>query len=87
MCAVTGLSDQVLQISSQEDGKLASCPASDGTLAVSTSLANVYKLGERKWRRNRKRPEACAYTARFTAMKQRWRGEADVRDDGAKPSM
>ena len=73
-------------MSPQEDGQLASFAASHGTLAESKSLANVYKLGERKWRRNSKRPEACAYTARFTAMKQRWRGEADVQDGGAKSS-
>jgi hypothetical protein len=71
---------------SQEDGKLASSPASDGALADVKSLANVYKLGERKWRRNSKRPEACAYTAPFTALTRRWRGEADVQDGGAESS-
>lgn len=69
----------------QEDGELASSPASDGSLALGDSLANVYKLGERKWRRSTsRRPEACAKYTRFAAMKRRWRGGADVRDGSAK---
>ena len=80
------LSAKARWMQSQEDGELASSHASDGTLAESKSLANVYKLGERRWRRNSKRAEACAYTARFTAMKQRWRSGADVQDGGAESS-
>jgi hypothetical protein len=70
---------------SQEDGELASSPTLDSTVALGESLANVYKLGERKWRRStRKRPKACANNIRFAAMKRRWRVGADVQDGGAE---
>lgn len=68
----------------QEDGELASSPASDGALALGDSLAKVYKLGERKWRRSTsRRPEASARNTRFAAMKRRWRGGSDVQEGGA----
>jgi hypothetical protein len=70
---------------SQEDGDLATSLTSAGSLALGESLANVYKLGERKWRRSTsRRPEACANTTRFAAMKRRWRGGAGVQDCGAE---
>jgi hypothetical protein len=70
---------------SQEDGDLATSLTSAGSLALGESLANVYKLGERKWRRStRKRPKARANNTRFAAMKRRWRVGADVQDGGAE---
>ena len=76
-------SDQSRLLRLQEDGELASSKASDGSLALGDSLANVYKLGERKWRRSTsRRPKASVHNTRFAAMKQRWRrGRADVQND------
>ena len=77
-------SDQARRLHLQEDGELAILPASDESLALGDSLANVYKLGERKWRRSTsRRPEACAKNTRFAAMNRRWRGGANVRDGSA----
>jgi hypothetical protein len=67
----------------QEDGQLASLPTSDSSLAPNP-LANVYKLGERKWRRNVKHSEANAYNGWFTAVKRRWRRGASVQDGNAE---
>jgi hypothetical protein len=65
--------------SPQQAGDLAVSAASTSTIASDEkSLAKVYRLGEQKWRRSSKKKnrEACAYTATFVAMRQRWRGEA-----------
>lgn len=69
---------------SLQDGELTVAADTNGALSSDDSLANVYKLGERKWRRNRKRRRRRDYiTATFAAAKRRWQGSAAADSDGA----
>jgi hypothetical protein len=67
---------------SLQDGELTVAADLSGVLSSDDALANVYKLGERKWRRNRKQRRRRDYiTAPFAAAKRRWQESATADSD------